>query len=605
LIKSDEIVREKYESSFSPEFKKILEAYSAALNRYAELHPEEVLHKKLFPVSPIDIVKGYFLSMAFISNVHFDLGRLFQTQMDPIRIVNPDKMPAGSNGFAYAPHKTEEGKTILVSNSHQPFRSYLSWYEIHINSEEGWNFIGATFAGGVTPFIGTNNDLGWTHCVNYHDFHDVFELTMHPKNKLDYKFDGEWLKLEERTWKAKVKAGFLKVGVKKKFYWSKYGPVIKNKQGFFALRFSSGFVIGAAEQWYHMNKARSLEEFKTILGQQELPCLAIVYADKEGNILLVDNGLFPNRNENYNWQYIVPGDTSATLWEPVFMPMENILQVENPSSGYVFHMNGTGFNSTSDEENPLPENYNKTMGYTIRNASRQLRFKSMIAPYDKLTYQDIKKIKYDQHRQFPLYTKTIENWDDLRHVSPQEFPSLRDIIEIFSKWTGEADIHNKQAAIFVLAGNHIAEFTNNHGIGDRAGSIPEDVFPAALEYAKKYLLKHFGKLEIELGDLQKHVRGDKVLPIGGVPESIAAMYVVPYKKGVKQSNLGDSFVLFATYGKSGVEKIETINCYGASNRPESPHYSDQMEMYVNQKTKLMTLNKEKIMKEAKRSYHPR
>ena len=174
------------------------------------------------------------------------------------------------------------------------------------------------------------------------------------------------------------------------------------------------------------------------------------------------------------------------------MTMENILQVENPSSGYVFHMNGTGFNSTADKENPLPEDYNKTMGYTIRNGSRQLRFKSLMSQYDKLTYQDIKKIKYDQHRQFPLYTKTIENWDDLRHVSPQEFPNLKDIIEVFSKWTGEADIHNKQAAIFVLAGNHISEFTSNRGIWDRAGSIPEEVFPAALEFAKKYLMKHFG-----------------------------------------------------------------------------------------------------------------
>ena len=105
--------------------------------------------------------------------------------------------------------------------------------------------------------------------------------------------------------------------------------------------------------------------------------------------------------------------------------------------------------------------------------------------------------------------------------------------------------------------------------------------------------------------MQKHVRGDKILPIGGLAESISALYVIPYKKGMKQSNLGDSYILFATYNKDGVEKIETVNCYGSSNRPDSPHYNDQMEMYVNQKTKEMTLDKEKILKEAKRIYHPK
>ena len=100
-------------------------------------------------------------------------------------------MPGGSNGIALSPNKTKEGKTFLVSNSHQHFRTYMSWYEVHIHTEEGWNFTGATFAGGVTPFIGTNEHIGWTHCVNYHDFNAVFELTINPKNKLQYKFDGQ------------------------------------------------------------------------------------------------------------------------------------------------------------------------------------------------------------------------------------------------------------------------------------------------------------------------------------------------------------------------------------------------------------------------------
>ncbi len=603
LMDIDGLVEKKYAQTFSPKFKKILQAYCSGLNRYAALHPEELLLEGVFPIGPKDIIKGYTLSFSLISNIQFDIGRLFQNQLAVMRQIS-STTSAGSNGIAIAPHKTTENKTYLVSNSHQPFRSYLSWYEVHIHTEEGWNFTGATFAGGITPFIGTNENIGWTHCVNYHDFNDVFELKMHPKDKLKYYFDGQWLDLEERSWKTKVKLGFLKIGIKKKFYRSVHGPVIKNKTGFFALRFAANMVVGAAEQWYHMNKSTNLEEFKQALDQQQFPNLSIIYADKKGNILFSDNGLFPHRNPAYDWTKIVPGDTSATLWSNKFMPMDSLIEVFNPASGYVFHVNGTGFNCTADAENPRPEQYNPTIGYIEQNSARNIRFQRLIKNYDQLSYADLKKIKYDQHRDFPLFTRSIQNWDLLRQLSPKEHPNLADIIAVFSKWTGAGDVDNQQAAIFALAGNYISKYTQKNGLADIEGILPETVYPKAMAYAKRYLKRHFGRLEIALGDLQKHVRGDKILPVGGLAESLAALYVVPYKKGIKQSNLGDSFILFATYGPEGIERIESINCYGSSNRPESPHYNDQMELYLQQKTKTISLDKIQILKDAVRIYAP-
>ena len=50
--------------------------------------------------------------------------------------------------------------------------------------------------------------------------------------------------------------------------------------------------------------------------------------------------------------------------------------------------------------------------------------------------------------------------------------------------------------------------------------------------------------------------------------------------------------------------IETLNTYGASARKNSPHYTDQMEMYTKQQTKPMTLNKAEVYKNAEKIYHP-
>jgi acyl-homoserine-lactone acylase len=57
------------------------------------------------------------------------------------------------------------------------------------------------------------------------------------------------------------------------------------------------------------------------------------------------------------------------------------------------------------------------------------------------------------------------------------------------------------------------------------------------------------------------------------------------------------------FTKAGPE-IETINCFGASNRKNSPHYSDQMALFQQQKTKKMTLNKEEVYRTAETIYHP-
>jgi acyl-homoserine-lactone acylase len=603
LLDAQGIAAEKYETTFSPKFKKILEAYAAAVNRYAELHPKEVLHRKLFPAKPQDIVAGYILTTAFISNFQYDVGRIFENDVVTV-LQNSGQISAGSNGFAFNELKTKDGKTYMVSNSHQPLQGYTAWYELHVCSEEGWNFHGASFAGGVTPFVGTNEHLGWTHTVNYNDNQDVYQLLMHPKKKLQYRFDGEWLQLEKRIFKAKVKVGIFKIPIKKIFYWSKHGPVIKNKQGFFALRLPAIMHIGSAEQWYRMNKAQNKEEFLEAMRMQEHPSLATVYADKEGNISFYDNGLFPKKDPAFNWKSTLRGDTSANLWAAEFAPFDEILQVHNPDCGYLYHANGSGLYCTGKSCKPIPDKYLK-MGYQPLEVARNRRVTDLMMNYDKVSYQDIKDIKYDQNYSLPLYTRTIQNLDDILNLSAEEYPKIAEALKHIEGWDGSATVDNRQAAVLSLAVQEVLEYMMKENRADISGNVPKEVFVRGLKKAQKHLKRHFGTLDIPLGDLQKHVRGDRAEPIGGMPEVLAALYTKKYKKKYRQSFLGDSFIMFVTYNKDGVEKIESVNCYGASNRPESPHYDDQMSMYVNQELKSMSLKKEEILKDAEKSYHPK
>ncbi|RMG78146.1 MAG: acylase, partial [Bacteroidetes bacterium] len=201
LMDLDNLVGDRYEGDLSPEFRDYLEAYVAGVNAYARAHPKEVLHKKLFPVTGQDVIKGYIVGMALLSGVHRDISRIMGGKLET------DKLPSGegSNAIAVSARKTTDGKTYLAINSHQPLEGLNSWYEAHLCSDEGLNILGATFAGGVTIFLGANEYLGWGHTVNHPDFADIYQLTMHPKKKNMYRFDGQWEKLEPFHTKARLK----------------------------------------------------------------------------------------------------------------------------------------------------------------------------------------------------------------------------------------------------------------------------------------------------------------------------------------------------------------------------------------------------------------
>lgn len=596
----DDIVEAKYDVVLSDKFKKILENYALALNTYAEQNPKEVLHKKLFPVSGKDLMKGYTMTMTLLTNVYVDLQKIMGGYLGNYGMPN---MPDGSNAFAFNSNKTADGKTYLAVNSHQPLEGLFSWYEAHVCSEEGWNMLGGTFPGGAAIFLGTNEHLGWANTLNHPDLVDVYKLEMHPKNKLQYKFDGEWLTLEEKVVKLKVKIGFLTIPVKKKIYKSVYGSTLEGKDGFYSMRYPANLDIMAPEQLYYMNKAKSYEEFVSIMGMQHQAGINTIYADRKDNIYFLSNGQFPYRNPNYDWLNVLPGDTSATLWEPKWHPLEELVQYHNPSSGYLYNTNNTPFHAAGDLDNIDPTSVDQTFGYLWEDNNRSIRAKKLIESYGKITYEDFKTIKYDTKFDEELYTYGIEDLATFKILDPEKYPDLKDAIEVIQDWDYDTNIENKEVTLIAFAVYNIIEKVTGCARQYDCNAFDEAAYVEALREAKKHMLKHFGSLRVPLGDVQKHVRGDVELPVSGAPDVIAATIAQPYKKGMLRTMVGDSYIMMIKYSADSVE-IETVHAYGASAKPGNPHSTDQMQLFVDKQLKPMTLNKDKIYAEAERIYHP-
>ena len=197
----DTLVEKRYEVDLTEMFRKVIDGYIQGINAYAAAFPEEVLIKNALPFTGQDVIKGYVLSLSLMSGVGMTLKAIKENRFEEFFAPNDQ----GSNALAIAPSRTEDGKTWLLINSHQPIEGRFAWYEAHIHSDEGWNIIGGLFPGGVTIFVGTNEHLGWAHTTNYHNFGDVYKMHTKPGNKKYYLYDGQWKKFGIRKLSLKVK----------------------------------------------------------------------------------------------------------------------------------------------------------------------------------------------------------------------------------------------------------------------------------------------------------------------------------------------------------------------------------------------------------------
>jgi len=592
------VVDSKFDEVFSEEFKQYIDGYAQGLNAFAASYPDEVLLPGLFPIRGKDIVYTNVFAACIVSGAHNEVASILNGDYDG------SSTWLGSNAMAFNANKTDDGSTILVINPHQPMEGPFSWYEAHLCSNEGLNILGGLFPGGPAVFLGSNENLGWAHTVNKLDIVDVFHLEMDQKKNLTYRFDGEWFDLDRRLTFLKVKlSNILTVPIPKMTYWSKYGATVKSKDGeFFSIRMAANQTINTIEQMYRMNKAANFDEFYSALCMEAYPRYNIVYADREGNIMYLNNGLMPKRNEDYNWASVVRGDTSATLWTE-FHPIQERPQVINPECGYVFNTNNTPFNATSASENLNPTHYPAYFGFEAGDNNRAARLMELMKDCERVGLQDAKQIKFDC--QFPDSSAFLASIDNFMKLDPTKFPEVAESIVKMQNWDRRADKESEAAGMFMLTYHYIFDKLNLGVETFIEGlDIEDDLYVEAVGYANQHLMEYFKTLDVTLGELQVHVRGDKEFGVSGFADALAANYNLPYTEGRFKTFVADSYVQFAQW-KDGNLSLETLHPYGASNRDWSKHYNDQMELYVNQQTKRMTLNREEIFANAEKIYHPK
>lgn len=598
FLSIDSLVEARYETDLSAEFRKVLDGYVQGVNDYAETHPKEVIRKKLFPVNGKTVIKGYVLGTSLMAGLGMALKAAREDEIEAYMNIND----VGSNALAVAPDKMSDGLGYFLCNSHQPNEGRFAWYEAHVHSEEGWNILGGLFPGGITIFLGVNEKLAWAHTTNYHNFGDIYKLEINPKNKNQYKYDGEWRNFYEKKAKLKVKIAGIPLPVKRKVQICEYGPVFKTKTGLYAFRFPGYMDIRSAEQWYNMNKAQNLGEFEEALKAQAVPLFNIIYNDVEGNVMLHSGGRIPKRNPSLDWSYPITANTSSYKWTEI-QPYDALPHVENPDCGYVFNANNTPLVCTEDHCDWLGSFPGLQQFMYNRGDQFERILETVEGPFTPEYLWDLKfNTGYAPDGTYMEHFKVLFELDE------QKYPDIADAIKKLKNWNLQGEKDNMDAALAMVVHDQLRQRANGPFaimmIWDKKLNEEDAVW--AIREAKKILLKGHGTIDVPLGQVQRHIRGDVSIPVGGLREVPRAIdtKLISKKKGIYRNTGGDGYIQIVRFDKDGPSDIQTVNAYGSSNHEDSPHYTDQMEMFVNREFKTMTMDKEAVMKTAVKVYSP-
>ena len=473
LVRVEAQVDAQYDQ-LDPATRAVLQGYAEGINYYAYKHPREV-DARFLPYSGRDVARGFAHKLPFMVGVVTALKQILSGQVRSVGDATGgalalapklrDEQAAvepGSNGHAVHRRRSTDDVTRLNINSHQPWEGPVTWYEAHVQSQEGWNSIGGLFPGSPLILHGHNAHLGWAHTVNAPDLVDIYRLDMSPDGALSYRFDGRWQPLDVRQVALTIDTGLFEFTVHRDVYFSVHGPVVKSDAGFFALRYAGHEgLIRATEQWFKMNKARSLGEFQDAMRILGVPMFNTVYADRD-HVYYVYNALLPDRAPGFDYTKVLPGSDSRTLWTR-YLPFDRLPQVLNPPSGFVLSCNSTPFSATAGAENPRPEDFPATASIEREETNRSLRTLKRLGGDAPISRQDFLNLKWDRRYdpQAPIYPKLFTPL--LSRYSPQTDDEAK-ALELLRTWDGGTEEDSLGASIAALAIRHVFYYSDVNGV---------------------------------------------------------------------------------------------------------------------------------------------
>lgn len=599
-----ELVDRAYGRDLSDNTRAMLEAYAAGLNYYAALHPD-ARASDLFPVTGEDVAA---LS-ALYTPLFYGMSRVLTELLAPgqardisrgqeiqVHLLHESEHgELGSNAFAVAPSRSDDGATRLIVNSHQPVEGPLAWYEAHLISGEGLEFAGGLFPGGTFLNLGANPDLAHAATVNTPDLIDVYTLELDETGQR-YAMDGEWRDLETRQARLLVHVwGPIAFEVRRPIHFSVHGPAFLTPGGAKAVRHVTQSDLRFVEATNQMMRTRSVEAFEAVLREFALASTNRIVADRNGRIARYYNARMPVRPDvdDIVWRREVPGDRSDLVWQD-FEPFNALPHMIDPASGYVLEANHSPFVVTGTDDDPDPADYPARFGIETLMTNRALRAVELMAAMETISRDGLLAVKFDDAYHADSLALQLRGQLLARDWSGE--PELAEALDIIARWDGRASLDNREAALSLMTYQPI-------GTALFVGAAPPDLadsFRAAVDT----LLTHHGRLDPLWSEVNRLMRGDADVALAGGPDTLRAVNSSPDGNGRLRMVSGDGLTLLVEWDADGRQRVEAVHQFGSSSNPQSPHYTDQMALFAEQGWREIPMGEAAVRAAAVETYRP-
>jgi acyl-homoserine-lactone acylase len=596
----------------------LVEGFAAGVNRYVELHPEEFAEWALPEFTGRDVVAPWV-----DETVYPAAGRFLRAQerrraaADSLALLG-----AGSNAWAFGPSRTRSHRAILLRNPHLNWRS--GYYEAHITVPGVINFYG-DFRIGYSLYFngGFNEHLGWATTNNDPDLEEVYALDVDPRHPDRVLFDGASLPVTRVPITVYWKNGPGLSSETREEWETPLGPVVDRGEGkVYVLRSPGWGEFRKVEQFLRMMQAGSLEEWKAAMRMRAHTWQNLTYADRAGNVFYVWNATMPRRPNDASGAdtAAVPAAGTDDLWTEL-IPWDSLPQLQNPRGGYVQNANDpfhfTNLNDVVDSA-AFPS-YFPRPGLGLRT---QLSL-DLVHGRDRLSLEDVlrRKMSYrmlaaerfkDDLLEAVRATApggdtaqavaVLEAWDNT--VAPDSRGGV-----LFETWfrryvaadSGDArPFRERWRTIWAKPWSAAAPVSTPDGIADPDRAVR--LFGGAVEETKQ----RFGALDVTWGEVHRVRRGGLDLPVGGCSGFLGCFRVLWFddrEDGKRAVAGGDAWVIGVEFRSDG-PRAYSILAFGQSSDPQSPHHTDQAEMFVRGEFKRVAFTEEEIAADLVRRYRP-
>jgi acyl-homoserine lactone acylase PvdQ len=609
LIKNDVPSRARiWYDAQAPDFRANLDAFAKGMNDYASAHPEAIDAdvRVVLPVSGVDVVAHAHRLMNFVYVASPSLGGEGdgsdeETARHPQQDVYVGE--DGSNTWAVSGSKTASGRTMLLQNPHLSWHTnYFTYYEAHLVGPD-FEVYGATQIGLPIIRFAFNQQMGISNTVNSMVGATTYKLTLKDGG---YVFDGTVRPFDVKTTSYKVRQpNGSSIEKPLEIKTTVHGPVFERADGTVtALRVAGLDRPGMLHQYFDMVTAKNYEAFHAAMKRLQVPTFNISYADRDGNVEYIFNGIAPKRTTGdiTFWRGLVPGDTSEYLWTDVH-PYEDLPRVTNPPAGFVQNSNDPPWFPSW----PTPIKASDYPAYMAPQGPESMRAQNalkMIAENEQITFEKFMALKLSTRSL--LADRTLP--DLIAAAKADRDVDMQAAVTLLSEWDHMYSKDNRAGLLFeewarLFAGPNFGGVAN-YAVpfdGAQAISTPSGIKDpaAAVEMLRKAIVAtrtNYGALDRVFGDVSRFKLGDVDVPGDGHVGGLGPFRVITWgpldAAGKRYPQHGETWVGMIEF--TTPVKAYGLMSYGNSRQRGTKHRSDQLALLSNHEFRELWLQRAQV-----------